>query len=207
MLPSAPMIHGAETDEQYLLKEWSAALLGFLQALPCPVVNRPQPLRSFRQPLLAAWAGKISAAGFDLPDMLVTGSYEEAGDFRARHAGQCVAVTPSGHPCTTDDHGPAPMCLLATPSGLHRDVFVAGEEVFSSLTAGVPAPLADRCRRAARSLGLEFAQFQVFSGEAGDTVMAASDFPDTSACSSDVRRCLAIALAAMLAGAGREVAA
>jgi hypothetical protein len=191
-LPAAALGYGTETDDEYLSKEWLAALLGFLAALPCPVINRPHPLRSFRQPLLPRWAAEISAAGLRLPDMLVTRSPAEAADFHARYAGAVREVSPH--------------CLIATPSGIARRVVVAGSEA-CAVPAGMPGLLAARCLTMARLLGLGFAEFQVVSGAAGDTVMAIDDFPGASAWPPEVRGCIARALVTALAGAREEVPA
>jgi hypothetical protein len=138
--------------------------------------------------------------------MLVTGSPEDAAEFRARHAGRVLTVMPPGR--FAAEHDARPACLLATPTGLCRHVFVAGAEVYATpAEAGLPDSLAARCRRAARRLGLEFAEFQVVSDDAGDTAMAVSDFPDTSACPPEVRERMARALLDVLAGARREVLA
>lgn len=72
-----PLAAGDDTDEAYLQQEWYAAAIGLLGNLPCRVINRPYPLRTFRWP--HAFARQILAAGFHLPEVSFTTGQTLAG--------------------------------------------------------------------------------------------------------------------------------
>jgi hypothetical protein len=66
-LPPTPPISYTESDAEYLEIERTAALLGWLRALRCPVLNRPVPLADYRQPALYRYAALFREAGLRLP--------------------------------------------------------------------------------------------------------------------------------------------
>lgn len=187
-LPAPGYVDGMESDAQYLQLEWLSALVGLLAALPCPVINRCPPLRSYRQPWLAACGADFRAAGLALPDMLVTDSAEEAAEFRARHAGRVVCPL-----------GPA-QCLAAVPAGTQRRVFVVGDEAFGApADTPLPTSLFRRCVAAAQSIGLRFAELLVVSNREADTVLELAELPLAAGCSTELASRLAPALARLLA--------
>ena len=198
-LPSSWTRTFAEADEEYLEVEWRAALRGFLRALPCPVVNRPRPLERLRQPMLAAQAAVLRAAGLRLPHMLVAAGAKEERAFDERHGG---SVTRVGLP-TADSY---PVYLVAAPEGIRRRVLVVGAEAYLDSRgegAELPDDLARRCAEAVRGLDLEFAELTVVSGRDGDTLLDLTDTPDWSGCAAALRTRVAATLTALLAGAKR----
>jgi hypothetical protein len=198
-LPRALLAAPADDEEEYLHHEWLAALLGFLRALPCPVVNRPKPLGSFRQPLLAAQGEVLRAAGLRLPPMLVTASAAEAREFESRYAGRIARA-----PLPAADSYPA--CLVAAPEGARRRVLVAGAEAYADPVEGaeLARDLARRCVAAVRGLDLDLAELIVVSAQQGDTVLDLTDAPDWDLYTAEVRDRAANSLLALLAGAQRR---
>lgn len=196
-LPPWQLGTSVKLDEDYMRSEWLAALLGFLRALPCRVVNRPKPRRSLRQPLLAAEGAALRSAGLRLPSMLVTASEAEARGFEERHGGRVTRFClPSA-----DSY---PACLVAAPEGIRRRVLVAGTEAYTDPVgegAELPEAVARRCVAAVRGLDLEFAELTLISGGDGDTVLDIADTPDWQGRAAAVRTWAAVAVTALLAGA------
>lgn len=192
-LPGAGMKTAGESDEDYLQIEWRAALLGFLRALPCPVVNRPKPMDTFRQPMLAAHAATIRHAGLRLPHMIVSVAAEDERAFQERHGGR---VTRVGLP-SADAY---PVYLVAAPAGLRRRVLVAGAEAYG---VDLPASLARRCVAAVGALDLGFAALTLVSGSEGDTLLELTDTPDWDGCPAGLTVRIAGSLAALLTGAAQ----
>ena len=83
----------AKSDADYLRHEWRAAVLGWLQAVPAPVVNRPRPGRNLRLPSLFSHASQFAAAGLHLARVLVTDSDAEARRF-FRSCGRSALLIP-----------------------------------------------------------------------------------------------------------------
>jgi hypothetical protein len=197
-LPSVPRFSTNETDDEYLLMEWSAALQGLLRALPCRVIDRPRPGMHFRQPLLSAFAPRLEKAGLRLPDMLVTSLPDEAHDFLRCHAA-AIAVPPEG------DSRPAegalllmPVCLIAVPEGPQHRIAVVGQQAFG--TADIPDRLAGHCIAAAGELGLEFAVFTVASNPDGDWLVDLAEHPVLDDWPAAKRDTIVAALAGSLTG-------
>jgi|GEM_PF-6326591 len=191
--PSPAGPRGAESDLDYLRVEWSAALVGWLKTLPCPVLNRPRPGRSFHPAHLSAYELGFRAAGLRLPRLLVTNSEQEARRFWRSCGGTVLRAPWQGEPLPAESEDEAAQtdggsCLLACPAGERRRLHVVGNEVFAErlgddggtasaeyLLTGI---LADRCSLLAGRLGLSCLQLTVVSGAGGDVVLAAADLPD-----------------------------
>ncbi|HEX4270740.1 MAG TPA: hypothetical protein VHZ32_05115 [Rhizomicrobium sp.] len=198
-LPVVTGLSYKETDDEYLLMEWNAALLGFLKALPCPVINRPRPGRHFRQPLLTAFAPALEKAGFLLPDLLVTASPQEARDF-LRVNPTAMMVPPDGESRRLESGvaPPLPSCLIAVPDGAHWNVIIVGQQVFC--TQPLSQLLSRSCVAAMQALELGFAALSVISNSGGDWLIELDERPRIESLPSSVRSPAIDALAALLKG-------
>src|SRR5689334_13995743 len=79
-------------DHAYMMAELRAAMLAWLTALPCPVVNRPDASLWYRphRPLLA-WRTPLRRCGLRLPEMVITSDPAETRAFRERLEADGVA--------------------------------------------------------------------------------------------------------------------
>jgi hypothetical protein len=195
-LPVVTGLSYKETDDEYLLMEWNAALLGFLKALPCPVINRPRPGRHFRQPLLAVFSPVLEKAGFLLPDLLVTPSPQEAREF-LRVNPTAMIVPPQGR-LESGAAPPMPSCLIAAPGGVSQNVIVVGQQAFSAAT--LSQRLSRRCIAATQALELQFAALRVISDSDDDWLIELEECPRGDDLPPPVHNPAIDALAALLKG-------
>lgn len=72
-------------DHAYVQAEVHAAMLAWLNALECPVVNRPSAESWYRRRRsLLSWWPDLRACGLDIPDTLITNEVADAQRFRQR---------------------------------------------------------------------------------------------------------------------------
>lgn len=195
----------AADDPGYVWLEWSALLYGWLQSLPCRVINRPRPGAGARLPEHRIVAEALHACEFTAPETLVTDSTDSMRRFLARPCCGILVSSPAGsgmawHEPRRDARPPARDCpcrLQAAPRGVWRRVFVVGDKVFAaeagmaSLVGAVgepwcrvalPATVARRCVRLARRLELEFVELLLVLREPRPVVFQVNDLPDPARC-------------------------
>ncbi|HTN49249.1 MAG TPA: hypothetical protein VMK32_07455 [Burkholderiaceae bacterium] len=138
-------------DHAYMQAEAQAALLAWLAALPCPVVNRPSAALWYRprMPLLA-WRPLLRRAGLHTPETLLTNDPVVARDFgrELEDAGSggavCTPLTGDAAWLVTDAEWSglstlqafSPVCLVE-PHGPAQAVCVVGRQI---VWDGAPPP-------------------------------------------------------------------
>lgn len=209
--PERPHDTSGESDADYIRTEWRAAMLGWLQAVPAPVVNRPRPGRNLSFPTLYAHAAAFGRAGLHLARVLVTDSESEAGRFYRSCGGSVlVASGCAGPPAPVEDEEDLPggvCCLIGVPDGVRRRIHVVGGQALTEMSGEGHSPfgpLAESCCKLTRLLGLDFLELEVVSGAKGDVVIGASDLPDAVFREGAYRSRVAAVLSGMLAGERRE---
>ena len=173
----------ASPDRDYVVKETTAAWLGLLHAMPCPVVNRPvpggRPTLLAGSPLLAECAQRC---GFVLPPSRCTSSRPDAIlQFSAWSERAYLKPLSSSEPGTflQPHDGVEQICrvmeqqavsMQAIPEGQRVTVYVAGGEVAATIvradtaqtaSADMPFLPIQQCRELVQSLGLAFAECQL----------------------------------------------
>ncbi len=209
----------ATTDGQYLSSEWHGLLRGFLEALTCPVINRPRPELWYKTrlsvPELISLAPGVK---FRLPATMITTRIEDARAF-FRACGNSIRYSPltmpSNYPIETDEHlGKLESLLKFMPLFLSEvipgdavDAFVVGTRVvFDPPVGGAPA-VADLCLDIGRQLGLAFFSLQLIKTAPGEWYCFGVDcMPYLIQCADDVRHVVAAHLAdALVSGDGRTI--
>jgi hypothetical protein len=195
VLPCGPEV--SAEDRPYITTELNAALLAFLNALPCRVVNRPTPGVARRSVALRVQrSDQIAEAGFKLPALLMTSSYESAARFLERYDQRALVAHPSGRTgwrWIAGEEGAGllrallgrgPLYVQELPPGQWLQVTIVGDQVFGA-TGGIrllgekpdmprlqavalPSSIQESCRRLARALDLELAQLQLAQNEQGE---------------------------------------
>jgi hypothetical protein len=201
----------SDADAQYVTKEATAAWLAFLNAMPCPVVNRPmpggRPTLLSGSPLLAKLARDH---GFLLPASHCTSSQADAlQQFKAW--GESAYLKPLGSiepgQFLHSSDGVEQICrvmeqqavsLQTVPPGQQATVYVAGERVVATVLGSaetVTQPMEVRSAHAAqcfglvRALGLPFAECQmVISPEGGVSCLDISCAPNFWRCPQDAQQ-------------------
>lgn len=173
-------------DHVYMQAEMQAAMLAWLFALDCPVINRVNAELWYRSRLpLLHWVGALRACGLLAPGMIIANDEAEIDGFRrdAERRGVPGAVFLSlaqqnswlvGREEWTGvlalgTH--APVCL-AEPHGPVRLLCVVGQAI---IWDGAPTPaesaLSGRLLQFARSVGLEFVEIGLARVHAGIAVV------------------------------------
>jgi hypothetical protein len=190
-------------DHAYMQAETRAALLAWLESLPCPVINRASAALWYRHrtPLLA-WLPLLRRAGLPTPEILLTNDPADARDFGLQleddgaGGALCTPLTSNAAWLVTgaDWSGVAklqelaPICLTE-PHGPAQSACVVGDRI---LWEGDPsaeaAALAPNLLALARGAGLTLLEVAIASGRRG-LVVAVVDphvrFNHFSACTRD----------------------
>lgn len=207
------------TNGSYLCSEWHALMRGYLQALPCPVINRPPPALwykgSLTVPELLALAPSLR---FRVPRTAVTTRFEDARDF-VRSCGNRVRYSPLTMPSNyilddEEDLGKAeklsrylPLYLSEVIDGDAVEAYAVGGNIaleFAETRVETEAGEAsEHCRELAACLGLGFCQFHLVRTAAEEWYCLGVDcMPHLFECSEGVRDAVVGHLVAALAPGG-----
>lgn len=201
-------------DWDYVKKETSAAWLALLDALPCPIVNRPvpggRPTLISGQPSLLAVAERL---GLSVPPSYCTTDVDDAIRHFIAWGGRAY-VKPLGqmHPGSFL-HGEeeplrirewmatAALSLQHVPAGHLLSVYVVGGTVTATVMASdtssggstspevVTSMKIARCAEFASAMGLDFAEcLIVLQSDGGVSCLDVSGSPNFWRCSLDVQR-------------------
>ena len=213
-----------DDDAHYIQMEWAAFLFGFLNALPCPVLNRPRPGAGQRLPESRRVTEALKCSGLHAPRTLVTASAPAAAEFFERNGRRVICASPGlarGLPLEGDRGREAlsaatnrSIRLQAVPEGRWMRVFIVGGEAFAEACEAVeygwtgtgmdeecfgPA-VANSYVKLAASLDLPFVELLSLSTEDGrQCVYSVNDFPDIERCAPPRRAQITEALAKVLA--------
>ena len=187
-----------KADQEYVGKEAHATFLGLLNALPCPVVNRPIPGAQSRCLFTDQPQRNLAKHyGFLLPEGMVTSCQEEARNCLDRW-GQGVRALVMGaehhehifHDRDEAAHllnlmGQQVVSLQGIPRGQFISVYTIGDSAIGAFWGpGQHSPLEsqptlhridlsselkERCCRLAHALHLEFSELILLQGEDGET--------------------------------------
>jgi hypothetical protein len=161
----------ATKDGQYLNSEWHALMRGYVESLPCPVINRPGPelwYRSFlRGPELLSIVPDLK---FRLPRTLVTTTFEDACAFFdqcGRRMCYSPLTTRSNYFIGTERDlrrleplsSVLPLHLSEIISGDPVDAYVVGTRII--FDGGSHASAEALCAEAAASLRLGFCHWRL----------------------------------------------
>ncbi|MCC6140667.1 MAG: hypothetical protein IT389_08630 [Nitrospira sp.] len=201
----------SDADAGYVTKEATAAWLAFLNAMPCPVINRPvpggRPTLISGSPLLAPLA---QTHGFLLPPVRCTSSQTDAlqqfmtwggsaylKPLGSSEPGQFLHAHDGAEQISRIMEQQA-VSLQTVPPGQQATVYVAGERAVATvLRSGeaVSQPVevrsshTARCRDLARALGLTFAECQIVIGPSGEIwCLDISGTPNFWRCPQDVQQ-------------------
>jgi len=158
-------------DGQYLSSEWNALMRGYVQGLPCPVVNRLGPelwyRSSLRAPELSSFVPNLK---FRLPRTIVSTSFEDARAFFDLTGGP-ICYSPltlsSNYFITTEKDVQKleplsrilPLYLSEVVPGDPVHAYVVGKHVVFDGAFHLSA--AAHCREVADSLGLTFCHLHI----------------------------------------------
>lgn len=202
-------------DHAYMQAEVQAAMLAWLFALDCPVVNRVNVELWYRARLpLLHWIGALRACGLPAPGMIIANDEAEIDGFRqdAERRGVPGAVFLSlaqqnswlvGREewkgvLALGTH--APVCL-AEPHGPVRLLCVVGQAI---IWDGAPTPgesaLSGRLLQFARSVGLEFVEIGLARVDAGIAVVHVDLLPRLERFSGDAQGLILDGLMDLLLG-------
>lgn len=190
-------------DHAYMQAEIRAALLAWLESLPCPVINRMPAAVWYRQLIpLVEWLPLLRRAGLPVPEILLTSDPTEARNFSRRLNGAlCTPLTSDASWIITERDWPglarlqefAPICLTEA-HGATWPACVIGDQVIwdgdppAAVVALAPQLLrfADLCRLSwfeaviasvRRGLGVTmiatFVQFDHFQDAARERILDA----------------------------------
>jgi len=169
-----------EKDSAYVQSERHAALIAWLSALPCTVINRPSPEYWFRPARsFPEWSAILTGCGLPTAAICVTNQIEAAHDWAGRWAG-CATYAPitssSRYPLVEPAHwnelakltAVLPVCLLppcaasASYGTVIRDQVVWDDDRPRGVAGLEPALL-----RLGSQLKLDFLQIEVACDEDG----------------------------------------
>jgi hypothetical protein len=173
-------------DHTYMQAEVHAAMLGWLFALDCPVVNRVNAELWYRARLpLLHWLGRLRACGLLIPDVIITNDEADVDRFR-RDAERCevrgavflslaqlnswlVGRDEWNGVMALSAHGPV---CLAEPHGPVRLLCIVGQDIiWDREPASDEAALSARLLRFAHLAGLEFVEIGLARVHAGIAVV------------------------------------
>ncbi|QPF83512.1 hypothetical protein IC762_27975 [Bradyrhizobium genosp. L] len=171
-----PSEQWSQQDLLYANAEGEAALLGWLWALPCPVIDRWPAWLWYhtRRPLLS-WAPLLAQAGLPPLDCIVTSDAQELTRFMAAQGGAAIDPPAGGVRQLVGADEKAELALGArrTPvrlTGLHQGAWracLAGNSlIWDDGTAPDADRLTPRLRAFAARVGLSFVEFIVTSDAA-----------------------------------------
>lgn len=163
----------ASADHAYVQAETHAALLGWLFALDCPVVNRVNAELWYRARLpLLHWLGRLRTCGLPVPEVIISDDEAEIDRFRRESEGRDVpgAVFLSlaqqnswlvgrdewNGVMTLRTHGPV---CLAEPHGPVDLLCIVGQDIiWEHEPTSDEATLSERLLQFTRSVSLEFVE-------------------------------------------------
>ncbi|WP_173050821.1 hypothetical protein [Nitrospira sp. KM1] len=204
-------------DREYVTKEATAAWLGLLNALPCPVMNRPLP--GGRPTILSGHsilAGLVAEHGFELPPSLYTMSKDDAVHRFAVWKGAVYLKPVGSHEAgiylqpqdgveqikRVLEH--QAVTMQQVPDGRRVTVYVVGGNaaatcVHSDDCSGTdfalsPVP-AESCTKLTRALGLSFAECHLVVTSGRTCCLDISSTPAYWRCPREVRQRLISRLA------------
>jgi hypothetical protein len=215
-----------QEDRLYATVEKNAAVVGWLNHLPCRVVNRPVPTRIF-QPVFASEEAilKIRRSGLKILATYLSSSLDAALAFFERCERRALLGAPSGIPPAVPAIGQAgiarikaasarhPISLQRLPEGEWVRVFVVGDQAFAAAvrsendggesggtieSAAISDAVASRCRRLARDMELEFAQIDLLKAEGADYCIGIGAFPLIEPCEEALQTAIVEALGELL---------
>lgn len=203
-------------DQTYMQAEVHAAMLGWLFALDCPVVNRVNAELWYRPRLpLLHWLSRLRACELLVPGMIITNDEAEVDRFR-RDVERCdvpgavflslaqrnswlvgrgewegvLALVPHGPVCLAEPHGPVSLlCIVG------RDIIWNREPTPDEVT------LSGRLLRFASSAGLEFVEIGLARVQAGIAVVHVEQLPRLERFSEHARSRILDGLIDLLIGA------
>ena len=209
-----------EDDFAYVQTELRAVMLAWLNALKCPVINRPDASQWYRSGVpLVAWRRQLRSAGLKLPEVVITSEPEEAAAFRRRletdGAGGAVyapLTNASSYLLADDDawrrlasvQAHVPVCLTEAhgPAAL---ACVVGDEVIWNDVPPSEAPAIEAAlRRFAAATALTFVEIAIAPVRGEPAVVAGRARPRLERYSEPARTRIVAALVAALT---RDVAA
>lgn len=208
----------ATTDGQYLSSEWHAMVRGFIEALPCPVINRPRPELWYKTRLSPPdMMSLIPTIQLRLPATMVTTRMEDARAF-FRACGNRVRYSPltmsSNYLIETEEHlrkldsisRLMPLYLGEVVPGETVHAFVVGRHVvFDPPLAGTGA-VAEHCRHISDQLGLTFCSVELKQSTSEEWYCLGLDcMPYLFECTDEARDTVVAHLArALVSGNGRN---
>jgi hypothetical protein len=165
-------------DGQYLNSEWHALARGYMQSLPCPVINRLRSELWYKSRLCVPdLVSLLPNLRFHLPKTMVTTRYEDARAFFALCGGR-VRYSPLSLPSNYVLEEEAEMEKLAPLSKimpLNLTEIVRGDSVRAFVVGrgvvfdGEPnETAASACLEAAASLDLSFCEFELIRSTDGE---------------------------------------
>lgn len=163
---------GAEADWHYAVAERRAALLGWLAALPGPIVNRPDSsgLSGFETDDLG-WAVRGGQCGLPVTDAVMTTSTRRSGwhPGRARRLTADIGILFEGEDLAgRAGEGGRPVLFMPGVEELRATILVAGDEVLGDASLPVvPAGLAAGALALARSVGCALLELTMTAPDRG----------------------------------------
>jgi hypothetical protein len=161
----------ATRNGQYLNSEWHALIRGYVESLPCPVINRPSPELWYRSFLKGSeLLSLVPDLKFRLPRTLVTTAFEDARAFFdqcGRRVSYLPLTTRSNYFISTEEDlrkleplsSVLPLHLSEVISGDPVDTYVVGKRIIFD---GASHPSAEAsCAEAAASLRLSFCHWRL----------------------------------------------
>jgi hypothetical protein len=173
------------SDHAYMQAETRAALLAWLESLPCPVINRTSAAIWYRHRLpLLAWLPLLRGAGLPTPEIVLTNNSADARNFGLQLEDEgaggalCTPLTTDAAWLVTASDWTglaklqelAPVCL-SEPHGPAQSACIVGDRILwdrdpSSEVAG----LAPNLLRFARTAGLTLLEVAVAASRRGPLV-------------------------------------
>ncbi|WP_144299614.1 ATP-grasp domain-containing protein [Elioraea rosea] len=207
-------------DHAYMQSEMQAALLAWLAALPCPVVNRPSAALWYRHgnPLLG-WYPLLRRCGLPTPETVLTDDAEAA----RRFAADLGAAGVPGTICTSLTQeaawlvGPGewaglaavqtrtPICLTEPHGAPRTACVVGGEVIWDGAASREEAALTAGLRRLAGETGLDFLEVAVAPCRNGPAVVLVEPRPRLEHFSAGTQATILDALTDLLAAPARAV--
>lgn len=182
----------APDDHVYMQAETQAAMLAWLAALDCPVVNRPNAELWYRARLpLLHWLSPLRACGLPVPHIMISSDPAEIESFRsaieaeggdgavflslAQRSGWLVGADDWDGVKALAEHGPV---CLAEPHGPVSLLCIVGNQVVRNdePATGDPVPR-DRLLHFARLIGLEFVELGLAPVHGGVAVVHVEVLP------------------------------
>jgi hypothetical protein len=201
-------------DGQYLSSEWNALMRGYVQSLPCPVVNRLGPelwyKSSLRAPELISLVPDLK---FRLPRTIVTTCFEDARaffDLSGGHICYSPLTLSSDYSINTEQavqkleplSRVLPLYLSEVVRGDSVDAYVVGTHVVFDGASHVSA--AAHCQEVADSLGLTFCHLHIVRTVADEWYCLGLDcMPNLFECAEQTRNTIVAHLVEILCS-GKE---